>query len=70
MGGRENIKQAKNEGSIEVSSWMEGIYGRAWQFGKEGGFKKYKKSSSRVWRRDKYKSEKTEKVRHGRRKKL
>ena len=38
--------------------------------GKRGELVKYKKSSSRVWREAKYRSEEARKVRCGRRKKL
>ena len=49
---------------------MERIYSRVWYMENRGGLGKYKRSSSRIWGEDKYKSKKTRKVRYGRGKRL
>ena len=49
---------------------MERIYGRVWYMEKREELVKYKRSSSRIWEEDEYKSKKTRKVRYSKEKRL
>ena len=62
MESRENIKQKKSTRSNEVFGVMERVYSREQYVEKGRGLKKYKESSSRIWKETKYKSKKAGKM--------
>ena len=49
---------------------MKGVYSRTWFIGKKERFEKYKRSSSRIQEKVKYKSKKIRKVEYSREKRF
>ena len=49
---------------------IEGVYNRTWYIKKEGGLEECKEGSGKIWRKNKYRSKKTRKVRNNKGKRL
>ena len=49
---------------------MEEVYGRVWHMGKKRELREYKRSGSRVWEKNEYKSKKAGKVGYDREKRF
>ena len=64
------LNKQKSKRSNQVLSTVEGVHSRTWHMRKKGGLRKYKRDNSRLWRKNKYRSQKTVKNRNSRRTRL